>query len=99
MVTWPKLQVHTAASVDIEDLSLGLNKISVELVANDLSQRGPYGGGGFRDEVIFFVRQREEEDEEQMDEADSLRLLPPSGTIVIGRYVSCHAVLCHVAFG
>jgi len=83
------LQVHTAASVDIEDLPLGWNKISVELLASNLSQLQPYGGGGFRDEVIFFVSPREAEEGERMDEADFLRLLPPSGIIVIGRYFSC----------
>lgn len=86
--------MHTAASVDIEDLPLGLNKIYVELLSNDFSQQGPHGSGGLRDEVIFFVRQREEEDEEHMDEANSLRLLPPSGAIVIGRYFSFLVTRC-----
>jgi hypothetical protein len=75
----------SSASVEIEDLPSGLNKISAEHVA--------VGGGRpvlpcserFRDEVVFFVHPVEEEPEQAYHEENMLRLLPPSAPVIIGR--------------
>ncbi len=79
--------MHSTASVEIEDLPLGLNRISAELLAYDPSDAAAQGSGGFRDEVIFFVQTREYVHGHENDEAKQMRLQPPSGPLVIGRYL------------
>jgi hypothetical protein len=79
-------QVHSTASVEIEDLPSGLNKISAELLAYDLSDAAPQGTAGLRDEVVFFVQSSEDVHGHEIDETHLLRLQPPSGLMVIGRY-------------
>lgn len=81
------LQVHTSASVDIEDLPSGWNKISVELLAQDLSQPMLYGSELLRDEVSFFVLLREGDAGPGSQGGEALRLMPPSAPIVIGSTV------------
>ena len=79
--------MHSTASVEIEDLPLGLNRISAELLAYDPSDAAAQGSAGFRDEVIFFVQTREYVHGHEIDEAKQMRLQPPSGPLVIGRYL------------
>ncbi len=85
-----EFQVHASASVDVEDLPLGWNKISVELLAQDLSHGVLYGSELFRDEVMLFVRSEEEAVGPGLNGEEELRLLPPSAAIVIGRYSASH---------
>ena len=85
-----EFQVHASASVDVEDLPLGWNKISVELLAQDLSHGVLYGSALFRDEVMLFVRSEEEAAGPGLHGEEELRLLPPAAAIVIGRYSAPH---------
>ena len=87
-ITYFLIQVHSTASVEIEDLPLGLNRISAELLAYDASDAAAQGSAGFRDEVIFFVETREYVHGHEVDESHLLRLQPPSGPLVIGRYLA-----------
>jgi hypothetical protein len=86
-ITYFLIQVHSTASVEIEDLPLGLNRISAELLAYDAGDAAAQGSAGFRDEVIFFVETIEYVHGHEVDEAHLLRLQPPSGPLVIGRYL------------
>lgn len=90
MANHSRFQVHTSASVDIEDLPSGWNKISVELLAQDLSQPMLYGSELLRDEVSFFVLLREGDAGPGSQGGEALRLMPPSAPIVIGRYSASH---------
>jgi hypothetical protein len=92
--------VHSTASVEIEELPSGLNKISAELLAYDPSDAAPQGTAGLRDEVVFFVQSSEDVHGHEIDETHLLRLQPPSGLMVIGRYFQCRLVkhFFHIRF-
>ena len=81
-------QVHTfgsEASIDIEDLPFGFNKVAVELLPVEASPLVPPGSAGFSDQVIFFAHPREVAIGQSMHDVNSLRLLPPSSPIIVGR--------------
>ena len=83
--------MHTSASVDIEDLPLGWNNVSADLVAQDVGQTSHNGCELFRDEVTFFVGSREDAAEPGALGEEVLKLLPPAQPIIIGRFSASFA--------
>ena len=75
----------TSASIEIEDIPLGLNKISVELLAVGRGRLVLPGSESFRDEVAFFVIPIEEVLGQAHHVDNMLRLQPPSAPVIIGR--------------